>query len=87
MSNTSPSDLVYSLFSGFPEDTVCPHSLLLLMKRLLRYSNFLSSFSEKNYLEVSFLNLYACILKNEAFPFNLELTPTYVDLTLLLFLG
>lgn len=40
MSNTSPSDLVYSLFSGFPEDTVCPHSLLLLMKRLLRYSNF-----------------------------------------------
>lgn len=40
MSNTSPSDLVYSLFLGFPEDTVCPHSLLLLMKRLLRYSNF-----------------------------------------------
>lgn len=48
MSNTSPSDLLYSLFSGFPGrcwnvkmrlGNIYLSVLLLLMKHLLRYSN------------------------------------------------
>lgn len=74
MSNTNPSDLLYSLFSGFPEDeglspgrrwnvkmrlgNIYLSVLLLLMKHLLRYSNISSTLFLKSYLEVSFLNIY-----------------------------